>query len=100
MLGLKDDPSFLQNFYYLGYHSVFFVINIGSMLFGIIFYVGSLIFILITRNVKHQRVQSIRKRLKNELMWNSILSFIKESLIIFCVACCLQYKNFKFETAG
>lgn len=100
LLRLEDDSDTMPNFYYLGYHSVFFIINIGNMLFGIMLYAGAFVFVVSTRNAKKERILKLRKKVKDSLMWNSTLTFMKESLIIFAISCFLQYKNFKFKNFG
>jgi len=50
-LKLEDDKDFNPNFYALGYHSVFFLINIGNLLFVVCFQLAAYLFILATRRV-------------------------------------------------
>lgn len=99
-LKLEDDPDFLPNFFYLGYQSVFFLINIGNMFIAIIYHIVCLIFISCEKHIKNERLSRFRKNLEKDLIWNSLLSFVNESLIVCAVACFLQYSNFKFKKIG
>jgi len=99
-LKLEDEPDFMPNFIYLGYQSTFFLINIGNMLIGIIYHIVCLIFISCEKHIKNERLSRFRKNLEKDLIWNSLLSFVNESLIVCAVACFLQYKNCRFKKIG
>lgn len=100
MFGLFDEDDLNPNFYYLGYHSVFFLINLGNLLIGIFYNVGALLAILLTKGCTNKRIVEWRKNMEKEMLWNNVLSFFKETLLIFSISCFLQLRCLSFESFG
>jgi len=93
----ESGESLNKNFYALGYHSVFFVINIGTLLFVGVYLLLVLFFIAATKNIKNVYVVKLRVKAKESVMWSSVLSYINEGYIVFVLACSMQYKNLSFK---
>ena len=100
MFGLFDEEELNPNFYYLGYHSMFFLINIGNLLIGLLYNIGCLLFILLTTCIENKKIVAWRNDLKKSMLWNSVLSFFQETLLIFAISCCLQFSSHSFKTFG
>ncbi len=82
-LELYEDEIVNVNFYNLGYHSNFFIINMGNMLPLILYLLILLLLIGLTSRVKNERFLKLRTNIKERLMWGWILSFLSESFLVF-----------------
>jgi len=100
LFNLEDKDEIPPNFYYLGYHSTFFLINIGNLLIGIFYLVSCLLFILFTKPCENKRIKGWRETLSKKMLWNSVLSFFNETLLILSVGCFMQFKKLGFEEFG
>lgn len=92
--------EFNPNYYDLGYHSVYFLININNMILPVIFFTAALIVLMICPQYKVVWLKRIQEKLRGYVVWNGLLSFLNETLIIFALACFMQYKYYSFETFG
>lgn len=97
MFGLVDREPFNQNFHSLGYQSVFFTLNINNLWLVIGFQVMALLYLAATRNNLHPKIRWLREKLHPFMIWNAVLSFIDNTLIILAVSCLMQYKYFGFS---
>lgn len=99
-LELYDDEIVNVNFYNLGYHSNFFIINMGNMLPVILYLLILLLLIGLTSRVKNERFVKLRTYIKERLMWGWILSFLSESFLVFCISTLSNFKRFNFDGKG
>ena len=78
-LELPDDSSMGENFIEVGYESIYFVRNLGTLFFVIFGYIAILIFIgllFILKFSKH--LDRLRKKLKGVFIWNSVIRLMIE----------------------
>ena len=78
-LELPDDSSVGENFIEVGYESIYFVQNLGTLFFVILGYIAILIFIgllFILKFAKH--LDKLRKKLRGIFMWNSVIRLLIE----------------------
>jgi hypothetical protein len=99
-LNLVDDQEFNLNFYALGYHSVFFLINIGNLLFVIIFMLAVYLFLFLTRKTDRHRLIQLREWLHGRMNWKFLIEFINETYIILAISCCMQFKFMQYQNFG
>jgi len=98
---LTDTEDLNQNFVALGYHSVYFIINLSNMVFICLFILASLLFIAATSClVSNRYVQIVRTKAKKFIMWNFVLGFLNEAYIMFALSCFMQIKHLHFKTHG
>ena len=99
-LNLTDGKDFNPNFYALGYHSVFFAINLGPLLFVGLYQVLVLLFVVGTKRVTNPHVSRLRAKAKASVMWGDVLTYINEGYIVFVLSCAMQYKYLDFGSRG
>jgi hypothetical protein len=84
----------------LGYTSNYFIINMGNVFIVMIYLVILLIFYLCTKNVKNQKLKRFRDYFTNGLIWNKILSFVKETFLLLAISSVTNLRLFKFTSTG
>lgn len=84
----------------LGYTSNYFIINMGNVFIVMIYLVILLIFYLCTKNVKNQKLKRFRDYFTNGLIWNKILSFVKETFLLLTISSVTNLRLFKFTSPG
>ena len=84
----------------LGYTSNYFIINMGNVFIVMIYLVILLIFYLCTKNVKNQKLKLFRDDFTNGLIWNKILSFVKETFLLLAISSVTNLRLFKFTSQG
>ena len=100
-LKLPEETDLInENFGYLGYSSSYFVVNMGSLLIPMFYYITMLLFYAGTMCVKNEKFNRVRNWLTKDLLWNSILSFIIESYMIVCISSITNFKKFEFTSFG
>jgi hypothetical protein len=67
---VEKEEDFNVAFQSLGYSSVYFVINIGSLFVVMIYLLLKLLLLAVTKNFRNNKVQRFRLRIKQEIMWN------------------------------
>jgi len=66
----EKEEDFNLAFQSLGYSSVFFVINIGSLFVVMLYLLLKILLIAVTKYFPYDKVQRFRLRIKREIMWN------------------------------
>ena len=67
---VEKEEDFNVAFQSLGYSSVYFVINIGSLFVVMIYLLLKLLLLAVTKKFRNDKVQRFRLRIKQEIMWN------------------------------
>ena len=57
----------------------------------------ALLYLAATRNTNHPTLRWLREKLHPLMIWNAVLSFIDNTLIILAVSCLMQFKYFDFS---
>jgi hypothetical protein len=99
-LDLQDEDAINDNLASLGYPSSYFVINIGNVLLGMLYFIILFIFYAVTKNSKHPQVLKIKTKLTNGLFWSEPIQFVTETYMIFAVCTFTNLLAFKFTTYG
>jgi len=100
-LNLPDEPVLINdNFGYLGYSSGYFVINMGTLVIAIVYFVLMLFFYVVTMCVKNEKFNRFRNWLTKGLLWNSIISFIVESYMLISISSVTNFKKLEFKSVG
>lgn len=100
-LKLPEETDLINdNFGYLGYSSSYFVINLGTLLIPMVYFITMLFFYAGTVCVKNEKFNRVRNWLTKDLLWNSIISFIIESYMIVCISSITNFKKFEFNSLG
>ena len=104
MLNLHTTNPQNQNFKQLGFSSTHFLNNMGSMIFGFIFYLFGIIIVLLLDPIagKSKFIETIVNYLKGMLFHNYIISMMIESYsnISLCCYISLWPWNLKFISYG
>ena len=78
-LELPDESSVGENFIEVGYESIYFVRNLGTLFFVIFGYIAIFIFIGLLFVLKFSKhLERLRKKLKGIFMWNSVIRLLIE----------------------
>lgn len=95
VLNLNETGPFNSNFDTLGFQSMFFLNNLGPLVFAFLIYFAAIIFLFCVDRCSHKskRAARISVALQESLFYNSITSIMMESYALMC--CCalinLQY---------
>lgn len=100
MLNLWDEEVINDNFYNLGYPSNYFVINIGNLALGIVYFIVLYAFYAVTTKCEDGRFMRFRNRVVDGLFWNALLTFLTEVYIIFSISTISNFFFFKFDSYG
>ena len=98
--GLYDDEIVNINFYNLGYHSNYFVINMGNMLPVMLYLLILLMLTGITSGIENERFVKFRTYIKERLAWGWILSFFSESFLVISISTFSNFNRFQFHGKG
>ena len=99
-LKLVEEEELDASFQSLGYDSVYFVINIGSLLLVAVYLLLKLLFVCLAKNVEIEWVQKKRVAWRKQLLWNEMLLYIEESLVVFSLCFFLQLQHISFSSGG
>lgn len=76
VFNLYEDQSINDNFANLGYSSLYFVVNLGTLYVMMGYILLKVTFEVTTRSVKNEKFKRIRKWFVNELYWNKVIQFV------------------------
>jgi hypothetical protein len=88
-----------MNFDALGYPSNYLAINIGNLVFGILFFV-IMIALRVVLNVKNKKLKDLRSKLTDGIFWNEIIQFITETYMILSISTFTNLFVFHFNSFG
>ena len=99
-LNLYDENIMNENFYNLGYHSTYSVINFGNLFIVMVVY--KIIFILLglTSKCKNGKILKVREKFKENVNFASLLSFFSESYLLLAISCFTNFNYWQFKTPG
>jgi hypothetical protein len=102
MLKLNETGSLTPNFESLGFSSIYFLNNLGSIAIAFIFYLVSFLFLMILdRLVWHSGTAAEwQHKLKRSLFHNSLSSLLIESYIILSVCALINLEFTNWTTYG
>jgi hypothetical protein len=101
MFGLsKDKELVIDHLHYLGYTSMYFVVNMGNVLTLLMFFLALVIFNLISRWCKNPRVVKISEHVKVIVKWNGIYRLMNEPYVIYAVSCLTQMLSMTWRSHG
>ena len=102
MLSLNATEPYNDNFGALGFQSIYFLNNLGSILIAFIFNFLS-VFLLLLLDQCVSRSDWIAKRaekLRKDLFYNSIVGTMIETYSILSVSCLINLHFIRFGTSG
>ena len=101
-LNLNDTGPFNANFNAIGFGSMFFLNNMGSLLIGFVIYLIGLIAILCLSPFLNRKswVNKCFIKLKKSLLYNSIVAMMMESYSLICVSCLIAFDKISFKSNG
>lgn len=100
LLNLQSDEVSNTNLYDLGYPSNYFVINIGNLAIGLVYFASVFIFACLTSKCESKRIGGCRRMLTNGLYWNKPLAFLNEIYIVFSISAVTNFFVFDFKSYG
>jgi hypothetical protein len=100
LLQLYDDDVPIDNMWHLGYHSNYFLLNIGNLGLLLDLLLILLLLYVATMRVKNERVLKWRGWLTKGLVWNHMFMFFTELYFVFCVSTLTNLVTFRFDTYG
>lgn len=102
ILRLNSTDPLNDNFNKLGFNSMRFLNNLGSMLLGFIVYflLIVLLYLLDPFVSRFKRVANFYCSLRESLFYETIVSMITESYSILAVCCFIQFCDFNFDSPG
>lgn len=99
IFALEPTESFSSNFETIGFESLYFLINMGSIFIIYLIYTAMLCLVLPLLSIK-KASRKLHKRLGSKLKWNSLITLMNESYQIIVVCVLLNTEVFSFETGG
>ena len=102
VLNLNETEPFNANFDAIGFGSMFFLNNMGSLLIGFVIYLVGLIAILCLSPFLNRKtwVNKCFIKLKKSLLYNSIVAMMMESYSLICVSCLIAFYQISFKSYG
>lgn len=102
LLHLNHTEPLNQNFRKLGFESIYFLNNMGSMLIAFIIYPVLILVLLIMQKCTHNshHVAKTYERLKRDLFYNSIVSMMTESYSMLSLCCLISFNKVSVRSFG
>lgn len=73
MFNLYVDSSVNDNFFNLGYGSLYFVVNLGTLYMVMGYIILNIIFAVSTSCIKHEKFNKVRNWFVKDLFWNKVI---------------------------
>lgn len=99
MFSLEPTESFSSNFETIGFESLYFLINMGSIVIFYLIYTAMLCLVLPLLSIK-KASRKLHKKLGIKLKWNALITLMNESYQIIVVCVLLNTQVFSSETGG
>jgi hypothetical protein len=93
---------FNENFAAIGFKSVYFMNNMGSLLIGFLIYLAGVFFILLLSLFLsgRSRLKRFFIKLKKVFLYNQFVGMMMESYSNICVCCLIAFFNISFASYG
>jgi hypothetical protein len=91
-----------KNFEAIGFQSMYFMNNMGSLLIGFFIYFTGLFSIFLFEPFFNKKpwIDNYFMKLKKMLMYNTIVAMMIESYSLICVCCLIASYNISFKSYG
>ncbi len=102
VLNLNETEPVNANFEAIGFQSIYFLNNMGSLLIGFLIYFAALTVILILQPFLNKKiwVNKYFMKLKKMFLYNSFVAMMIESYSLICVCCLIACYNISFKSHG
>jgi hypothetical protein len=102
VLKLNETLPFNENFEAIGFESVYFMNNMGSLLIGFLIYFAGVFFLLFLSLFLNgrSRLKRFFIKLKKIFLYNQFVGMMMESYSNICVSCMIACFNISFDSYG
>ena len=102
VLNLNETEPVNANFEAIGFQSIYFLNNMGSLIIGFLIYFAALITIFILQTFLNKKpwINKYFMRLKKMFLYNSFVAMMIESYSLICVCCLIGCYNISFKSPG
>ena len=101
-LNLNKTEPMNENFAAIGFNSMYFMNNMGSLIIGFLIYFVGLIVMFILQRFLNRKLWINRyfRKLKKMLLYDTIVAMMIESYSLICVCCLISFYNVTFASYG
>lgn len=102
LLHLKKTKPLNENFNKLGFESLWFLNNMGSLMIGFFLYAIAIIVLKILEQFteRSEKIKSFYEKLRSALFYNTLVAIFTESYSLMCVCCMINFTNISFKSFG